>query len=143
MTIRIRQTEDLELVQELHRLAFPTAGWEGDEGTFWIAWESGKPIGFCSAHVHPDGTVFLSRAAVMGVAQGKGIQRRMITARMRWAVAEGANQCVTFVHPDNFPSLVNLLRCGFRFYTPNSPWGDPSSLYMRFEIARYTPRRTR
>lgn len=91
-----------------------------EENTFWLAKLDGKPVGFCSAYYHESlGCVFLSRAAVMTTANGLGLQRRMIRARVAWArTLAGCNRVVTYCAPRNYLSLVNLLRCGFKFYDP-------------------------
>ncbi len=60
---------------------------------------------------------FLSRAAVVARYQGFGVQRAMIKARLRWAKREGAPTVVTYTDLHAYPSIINLLRCGFKFTT--------------------------
>lgn len=53
------------------------------------------------------------------------MQRRMVHTRLAWARREGAVAAITYVLYENAASLVNLLRCGFRFYQPKSQFaGD-------------------
>lgn len=128
----IRRTEDVDEVHELHTLAFPSDVWVGDEHTFWIAKDrEGKPAGFCSAVLQPNDTVFLSRASVVVSARGAGLQRRMIRVRVAWARRIGVTRIITYTVRSNHESIANLLKCGFRFYTPeDKAW----SSYHCFEF---------
>lgn len=122
----VYQTDALDLVTALHKACLP-----GDEldlkGQLWLAAsDRGFPIGFCSARkLARENAIFLSRAGVLPLANGQGLQRRMINARVRWGRKIGAERAVTYTVYDNHASIANLLRCGFRFYTPEWPWaGD-------------------
>lgn len=121
----LRRTEDIDEVRELHALAFPEDAWVGDDHTFWIARDrEGRAVGFCSAIYNVDKrSVFLSRAAVMGCAKGTGLQRRMIRVRLRWARANGAPAAHTYTTLKNYASMLNLLKCGFRFDTDTAEQG--------------------
>ena len=132
----LRQTDDVDLVRELHALAFPGDEWVGDDHQFWIARDAlGKPAGFCSAIYRPEqGYVFLSRAAVVAEARGAGLQRRMIRVRVSWAQRLGAKSVITYTLLKNYESFVNLLKSGFRFYTPTEPWVGTAVHYMRLEL---------
>lgn len=138
--VRLRPTEDLETVRELHALAFPDAPWVGDGHAFWLATQGGAAVGFCSAVFYERlGCVFLSRAAVMNSAAGVGLQRRMIRTRVAWArTLIGCNRVVTYCAPRNYSSLVNLLKCGFRFYEPTKEgkdaWGVAGAHYFRLPL---------
>lgn len=136
MSYRIERTEDLDLVRELHQLAMPDDRWVGDEHTFWVAKdEAGKPVGFCSAGHWPSlETVFLSRAAVAKDAQGHGLQRRMIRTRVAWARKLGAKRVVTYTLLKNYESMINLLKCGFRFYQPETEWAGPGVHYLELKL---------
>src|SRR5690242_3115340 len=118
----LRRTEDIDEARELHARLFPSDEWVGDDHEFWIARDdAGDAVGFCSA-IHRPATncVLLSRAAVTPQARGAGLQRRMIRARVAWARSIGASKVITYVAIKNYESLVNLLKCGFRFYTLNA-----------------------
>jgi GNAT superfamily N-acetyltransferase len=118
----LRKTDDIDEVYDLHTLAFPADHWPGDTHEFWIAKNPiGKPVGFCSAFYFskPNG-IYLSRAAITLEARGEGLQRRMIQARLNWGRRETAAQGAwTFVKKDNYESLINLLKCGFRIGKPH------------------------
>ena len=133
--IRLRQTDDVEEIRALNALSFPNDKWIGDDHTFWVATsDDGTSAGYCSAVFRPEGGyVFLSRAAVFPWAEGQGLQRRMIRTRVRWAkTLQGCNRVITYTSLKNYQSMVNLLRCGFRFYTP--PMLYVGEQYHYFEL---------
>jgi GNAT superfamily N-acetyltransferase len=116
----IRRTEDVDEVRELHGLTFPLDEWIGDEYDFWIVRDrTGRGIAFAAAMHHADtGVVSLDRAGVLPEFKRCGLQKRLVKARLRWALKQGAKACITYIAQRNYPSMVNLLKCGFRFYTP-------------------------
>lgn len=136
MKISLRQTDDVEEIRELHALAFAGSPWPGDDHTFWIARdETGKAVGFCSVvYWAARACAFLSRAAVVKEASGQGLQRRMIRARLRWAKAQGIKRAITYTELRNSKSLVNLLRCGFRFYTPQLAYVGDEYHYLQLML---------
>lgn len=130
--ITLRQSTDRSLNHSLFVRVFTPPEWPGDHHTFWVAWRGEQPVGFCSAVFLPiEGAVFLSSAGVLPVARGKGLQRRMIATRCRWARQHGARWVVTYAVAGNWPSLTNLLRAGFRVYEPASWWAGRSAVYLQ------------
>lgn len=140
MTVSLRITEDLDIVHALHAQAFPDVALVDDSHTFWLATREDKLVGFCSAIFYEGrGCVFLSRAAVMKSEWGVGLQRRMIRTRVVWARRlVGCDRVVTYCSPRNYPSMVNLLRCGFKFYEPTDesiePYGVAGAHYFRLRL---------
>ena len=146
MTIRLRlardSLDDMDTIAALHTLAFPDSPRIDLDGshTFWLATCEGVPVGFCSAIFYDwKKCVFLSRAAVMQTAAKSGLQRRMIRTRVAWArTLVGCDRAVTYCAPRNYPSLVNLLRCGFRLYEPTAegiaPYGVAGAHYFRLRF---------
>jgi GNAT superfamily N-acetyltransferase len=129
-----------ELAHELHKLAFPSDSWVSEdfpdhEHAFWLASEGARPVGFCSAVLWDERkAVFLSRAAVINQCRGMGIHRMMIAKRVKWAWEQGVDRVVTYTTLQNYPSMSNLLDCGFRFYRPDEPWVGKRVHY--FELKR-------
>jgi GNAT superfamily N-acetyltransferase len=114
--IRIARSEDIDESREIHSLAFEGDPWVGDDHEYWFAYDGTTPVGWASAIYWPSiSTVFLSRAAVAKCATGKGLHRRLIQARIRWAQKCGATHVITYTAPYNYESFINLLKCGFRF----------------------------
>ena len=132
---RLVRTDNTRLVESLDGLIFPD-----DEPPEWdAAWlvvpttppEDPEPVGFCTARKIPgEPGAFLSRAGLLQCARGQGLQRRMIRVRERWARAEDLEYILTYTRPDNYPSIMSLIRCGYRLYTPARYWGGSSSLYF-------------
>ena len=120
----LRPTDDVDEIRRLHELALPGDKWVGDDHAFWILRDdAGEALGFCSAiHWVERNQVFLSRAAVASACRGAGLQRRMINVRLAWAMRQNAAEVVTYTTLKNYESMINLLRCGFRFYYPASMW---------------------
>jgi len=138
--IRLRQTDDIDEVRELNKLAFPYDEWIGDDHTYWLATsEDGTSAGFCSAVYRPErGYVFLSRAAVFPWARGLGLQRRMIRTRVRWARTTPADRVITYTASKNYESMLNLVRCGFRFYEPEVEYAGSKYHYLRLPLCDAT-----
>lgn len=131
MKIRLFQCEDEDEAKMLHALAFKRCVWTTDEdikdGQHWIARdELWQIVGFCSAkYVEDKKLVRLARAAVAKTARGQGLQCRMIRVRCQWGKRMGATRASTYCSKDNYESIHNLIKCGFRFYKPKDPaWGE-------------------
>lgn len=125
---RIVPCHDPQIIDQLHKESFPHDANDPLPNTAWVAKDAdGELAGFCTVRqsVAFDDTVFLSRSGVMAGAQGNGLQRRMIRTRLRWAKRKGYKHAITYTVWDNYPSMVNLLKCGFRVYQPKEPYaGD-------------------
>jgi ribosomal protein S18 acetylase RimI-like enzyme len=122
MKYRITYLPDTEEARALHKLAFGGDKWPGDDHEFWIAKDSsGSVAGFASAVFVTGTTLFLSRAAVARKHEGNGLHRQMITRRLKWGTEHGARLAVTYVEKHNYPSMLNLIKLGFRF-VPKELW---------------------
>jgi len=119
--IRIRQTDDLELVADLDRQAFDDCWLTEEElhaATWWIAevrqdgaWQ---PVAYTGLEVKGNGYwVFLARSGVIPEARGSRLQRRLIAVRERWARAHGCTLAYTYVHWCNTRSMRSLVHCGY------------------------------
>jgi GNAT superfamily N-acetyltransferase len=135
MSLRVTQLDDLEEARQLHSLSFKWDEWVGDDHTFWVAHRDGELVGFASAilwqHLN---VVFLSRCAVVKSAKGAGVQRHLVRARVRWAKRLQVDAVETYVLLKNYGSMVNLLRCGFRFYRPKKMYVGSRVHYLRREL---------
>lgn len=137
---RIRQTEDVGVVQDLHRQTFPYDAFDETPARGNVYWlvhdDEGKPVAFAAARqlAREKGVVFLSRAGVVREARGCGLQRRLIRLRLRWAQSHGAHLAVTYCAHDNISSARNLFACGMDLYLPQDEWGGPTSLYFRKDL---------
>ncbi len=126
-----------EKAQELHTLAFPSDLWVGDEfpedeHQYWLLHHKTRVVGFCSAVLWPERkAVFLSRAALIRRVQGLGLHKAMVRNRVEWAWNQGVDRVVTYTTLQNYPSLINLLDSGFRFYQPAEPWVGTRVHYLQ------------
>jgi GNAT superfamily N-acetyltransferase len=135
--VTFKRTKDAQALRALHSLILPADDVPALSANVaaWIGWSSGTPVAFCTARYwRKDCSVFLERAGVLPIANGKGLQRRMIKLRERWARKCGAECVLTYVEAQNYASLCNLVRCGYRFYDPAKPWGIECGHYFRKEL---------
>jgi GNAT superfamily N-acetyltransferase len=131
----VRQTKDWRTVKKLHNECFPADDWE--TGTaYWLLvdLDTNEPVGFASAKKLRN-VVYLNRAGVLPHANGRGLQRRLIKARLRWAKKIGAVCAITYTVYDNHPSICNLLKCGFKFFHPEYAWAGRAVHYFIFEVS--------
>jgi hypothetical protein len=103
--------------------------WPGDDHTYWrllvraAAPKYQQDIGMCSAVVrHDKGYVYLSYAIIGPQHRGAGLQCASIRHRLRWAKREGAVYATTYATHSNYASIMNLIRCGFRFAHKPTGW---------------------
>ncbi len=128
----LSRTEDLTLVKALHTICMP-----GDSfdlaGQLWVVWDDkGTPVAFCAARkLKNEPGVFFNRSGVLPCANGNGLQRRMIHARLRWCKEIGAEYALTYTLHNNHASIVNLLKCGFKFDTPAWKWAGDSHYFIK------------
>lgn len=137
--MRLQRTTDYRMVNALETLLFPDSKEDDAEtprrgNVYWALWHEGEMVGYCS--VRPSQTeknaAFLSRAGLLPSARGRGLQRRMVRVRERWAKDNGFERTITYVHTTNIPSLRNIMACGYLPYEPY--WHDDLGCgYVCFE----------
>lgn len=111
----------------------------GDD-LIWVAIDDGRVVGFGALRLcRPEGlgsdAVYLSRAGVAASHRGRGIQQRLIRARLRWARALGRARAITDTCPDNAASARSLIRCGFRPFVPRWTWAGEWWNYWLLDLA--------
>jgi GNAT superfamily N-acetyltransferase len=107
-----------------------------DRGHWWIAYdEQNKPVAFAglvrSISWYDCG--YLCRAGVLYNNTGKGLQKRLISARLRQAKKLGWKWAITDT-TDNPASSNSLINQGFKLYEPTKPWAYKHSLYWRKKL---------
>lgn len=125
---RTTKAPDLAAIQELDKVFFFEAVQPHQATVWWIARTTASPrdvAGYAGARIMKSlpRTAFLERAAVCRWARGRGLQRRLIRARLRWAKARGCDRAITYTI-NNPPSSNNLIACGFKLYEPQKRWID-------------------
>lgn len=109
---------------------------EWQKNIFWSVRDGEKPIGFCSLKpLTEESTVYFSYSVIDKKYRGKGIQKKLIRSRLSWASRHGYSYAITETLKNNWPSITNLLRCGFHRYIPYSEWSY-DALYFQTKIRK-------
>lgn len=105
------RTLDKACFPDDHRVPFKK------DSHFWIVTQKGIPIAYASMTPYSkEGPFFLNRVGVLPSHRGHGIQRILIDRRCRYAKRRGEKRVCTYAAIDNYASVNNLIRSGFRFY---------------------------
>jgi len=138
MRYELRQTTNTAIVHALFTLCMP---WDHapiwSKQTMWVCHaRDGTPVAYCSARILPYElqTAYLSSAGVLPCARGNKLQQRMIKARVQWARVQGCENVITYTMYDNYPSIMNLLKQGFKFYDPHYKWAGKHVHYFIKEL---------
>lgn len=105
-------------------------------GYWWIVYtESNKPVGFAGMKQSSQWTdcIFLHRAGIAYEHTGRGLQKRLIKARLNKAKNMGFNWAVTDT-TKNPASSNSLINCGFKLFEPSKPWGWSHTNYWKFKF---------
>jgi len=86
--------------------------------------------------VQYDRVTFFDRAGVARYARGRGLQRALIRARLRWAKAGGYTHAVTYTMGENLTSSNNLIATGWRLYRPRLAWAGRSGVLYWLRVVR-------
>jgi ribosomal protein S18 acetylase RimI-like enzyme len=90
------------------------------QAVWWIARAGDQVVGYCAILPRGKGG-YLSRAGVLPDFRGQGLQKQMITLRLRYAQSQGWPWVVTDTHRENVASIRSLEKIGFRPYRPRNP----------------------
>lgn len=135
--VDIRNPAMVSLLMFLQKQILPEdVPYKPDRGHWWVAYaEDGKPVGFAGLvrSTRWTDTGYLCRAGVLDKFTGHGLQRRLILARIRKAKELGWNWLITDT-TDNPASSNSLINCGFKIYTPSSPWSFKHAIYWKYKV---------
>ena len=88
------------------------------DSLWWIVWQDKTPVAYAGMRLCKDprnlGLAFLNRAGVVPGHRGRGLQQRLIRARVAAARRLAVNELVTYVMIYNVASINSLVNCGFR-----------------------------
>lgn len=90
----------------------------------------GKIIAY-SGHTISERICIFVRMWVSPKYRGKGIQSKMIRKRIASAKKHKCTNIITYTSIDNVPSSNNLIKNGFRLYTPLFEWVGNKYLYWK------------
>ncbi len=124
-----------ELVQIMDKNIF--AGCNNEFQTnreWWVFLDSkGKVAAYCGS-IYSEGICIFIRAWVKKSYRGKGIQKKMISTRIKAAKDKGCHTAITYTTKDNYPSVNNLIGKGFRYYFPEYAYGGKEMLYWSKKV---------
>lgn len=134
--IQIRRCHDFELVLQLKAQLFADL-WLSKEMEHWVFWADDEPLGFASSMYYSQPKcVFLSGCGVLPKARGNGLQARSIRVRERRAKELGYYRMISYTAHNNAHSANNLIKCGYRVYTPPASWGIPYAIYFEKRLPK-------
>ena len=137
VTIR-RAEEDHPAILQLQKETLPDDYPLVPDGqtVWWLAWCAGEPVGFASLSPSKRWKDFgyLSRSGVVESMRGRGIQKRFIKVRIKYAIDAGWDWLSTDTVNWNSPSNNSLISCGFRTYNPEKPYGGEHTIYWRLRL---------
>ena len=119
---RARSASDFEDIRDIHIRIF--AGGEREipdlTGAWWLLVYNNRPVGFCGIHLSSNWqkTAYLCRVGILERHTGKGLHKRLIRVREKWARKQNIAWIVTDTASDNYPSANSLIKCGYRLWDP-------------------------
>lgn len=122
-TIRRARERDLVHIPVLDRSCFPDdERIPVQDSEWWLVWYDGRPVGYAGFMKLDRYVGYLSRAGVLNLARGKGLQKRLIYKRLAYARSLGLRKAITYTLYDNWPSINSLISTGFKVYEPSYAW---------------------
>lgn len=104
-----------------------------EKSWWWIAFYGKRQIGFAGLEkIKNEG--FLIRSGVSKYFRGLGLQKRLIRTRIKKCKNLGIRKIITYTSYENIISANNLIKCGFKLYSPEKKYGLKNSLYFKMEI---------
>lgn len=137
--IRRVDTSDEEIrdaINRMDRLCFEADELCDKDGYWWIAYSGKTPVAFAGLKKSRqwDGCGYLCRVGVVPSHRGKGLQRRLIQVRRRYAKNNLRWRWLVTDTTGNHVSGNNLISSGFRLYNPVNPWGPKDAIYWKLEL---------
>ena len=124
-----------ELVQIMDRNIF--AGCNNEFQTnreWWVFLDSKGRIGAYCGSIYTEGICIFIRAWVKKSHRGKGLQKKLISTRIKAAKENDCYIAITYTTKDNYPSVNNLIGKGFKYYFPEYAYGGKEMLYWSKKI---------
>lgn len=136
-------------IEALDRILFESDAKAEIPGSWWwLAFDpKGKPVGFAALRACKEkcnaGIAYLTRSGVLKAHRGRGIQKRLIRARVAQAKRTGSIKAVvSYTLNWNHASANSLASCGFNLYRPAEDWAGKYAHYFRLPISRQSKRRS-
>jgi GNAT superfamily N-acetyltransferase len=130
-----RTTEDFKNIRKLDKKCFPLdTPVNINNAIYFLAIdENSVPVAF-GGIVMVANAWYLRRAGVIKAARGQGLQKRLILARIKFAMKYRPDYSViAYTVHDNIPSQRSLIDCGFKTFVPTELYGGSTSIYWIYE----------
>lgn len=103
-----------------------------EDGVWWVGHDGSQAVAFCL--IEPScqwlDTAYLARSGVLKAWRGRGLQKKMITIREKYARSVGYRWMISDT-TGNPPSSNSLIAKGYRIFDPSAPWGMDCTIYWR------------
>lgn len=121
-------------IEALDRICFfydaPLSREDIIEAFWWLVWDDeGDAVGFAGLKLLDDDMAYLCRVGVLPGARGKGLQKRLLRARERFARECGWTNAITYTAITNPASSNSLISAGYKLYLPEYAWAGKDVLY--------------
>lgn len=126
-----------QILSDLDAQTFPTDTPEPLQGRYWwlVTNLKGQPVGFAGMKEWTDGkSMYFCRAGVLARHRQRGLHRRMISARVKYARRLGAQSVLTYTSHQNSTSINSLIARGFKAFVPDEKWAGSGFCYWRKEL---------
>lgn len=121
-----------ERLQSLDRRVFVDAYNEFKENReWWVIEDKGQIIAYCGS-LYNQGVCIFVRAWVFKEYRGRGLQSKMIKARLK--AARNCYRVITYVAKDGVHSMNNLIINGFLTYIPQYLYAGKEFIYFYKDI---------
>ena len=103
---------------------------------WWFMFIDSRVVGYCAMRfIYRSGrkVAYFTRVGILKSHRGRGLQKRLIRARLNYAKRNNAARVVTYTLCDNCASSNNLIKCGFKTYNPIEQWAGRDVIYWRIK----------
>lgn len=109
------------------------------EGWWWLVEYQTRYVGFAGLHKAStiDDAGYLIRSGITSDHRGNGLQVQLIKVREKMARKQGMKYLISDTR-DNVYSANNLIKCGYKQYKPDEPWGYEDTIYWRKKLGKGT-----
>lgn len=107
------------------------------KGYWWIVLDNNEVVGYAgmSESNRYSNCGYFTRCTVLPKYRGKGLQRRLIRARLKKAKKLNWAWIFTYTVIGNVHSENNLIECGFRLFIPKLKWIKSNTVnYWRKQV---------
>ena len=125
---QVKNQMDMDRVIALDKKIFNLEGLDTFHSVWWLVLEGNTAVGFAGL-VFKKGHVVMSRSGIFKRLQGKGVQRKLIKIRERYARIYGYTKVKSEVADWNAQSIANLIKCGYKISKLQKFKGEPCGFF--------------